>query len=149
MGDIADDVTATTIEQKDATKLNNTEVNSASIVVAVEKIDNQEDGITYVRASKQAGDDVIIAAPGGGLYLRIHHLFVCNMGDGWACFNIGIRGTEEFGFCLAGRGGAVAQNLKRPWDLTENTPLYYAYLTSEGPGPPDISITVGYEIISI
>lgn len=101
----------------------------------------------YIRVSKAAVDGDIIAAPPGGYRLRIHHLFVCNRGDGWAYFDIENGNIDTFGFCLAGRGGAVTQNLKRPWDLDEGRPLYYDYIMSEGPGPPDLSITVGYEII--
>jgi len=185
VSDIDDDVTATTIEQNDAAKLKNTEVNSSSIKTAVEaikdtsgikkvtdavtviqstaanlkntevnsgsiktaveKIDNQEDSINYVDVAKANTDGDIVAAPGAGYKLRIHHLFVNNWSGSLVFFHVldGTGGTRKFSFALAASGGAVAQNFKRPMDLGENHALYYDYSAGT---LANVYITVGYSI---
>ena len=120
----------------------------SSVKTAVEKIDNQEDSITYVHVVKGAVDGDIIAEPGAGFFLRIHHLFVNNAGSDWVIFDVEAGISPKFRFCLAGRGGAVAQNFKRPWDLAEREALHYDYIAAGGLSI-DIQITVGYETISL
>jgi len=124
-----------------------TEDNSADIETAVQKIDNQEDEITYDDVNKLSTDGDIIAAPGVGHHLRIHHIFVMNGGANLTIFYIrnGSAGEPKFAFGLAKEGGCVAQNFKRPWGLSTNTALYYDYNSGTS---PNISITVGYEDIT-
>jgi len=116
------------------------------IVDAVEKIDNQEDSILYRYLQVSTLDADVIAAPGAGYFLRVHHMYVNNVGANVTTFDIEDGTTTKWRFCLAAIGGAVAQNLKRPWDLAENSPLHYDY----GSGLlASISITIGYETIAV
>jgi len=117
----------------------------SSIKTAVEKIDNQEDSITYLYSPKTISDGDIVAAPGSGNFIRVHHLYVNNEGLNVTIFELEDGSTPKFRYCLAASGGAVAQNLKRPWDLTANTALRYDYKSGAS---AVISITVGYEIIA-
>ena len=119
----------------------------SSVKTAVEKIDNQEDSITYVcvRAGADADAD-IIAAPGVGWFLRVHHIYVNNEGASVTIFEIEDAATLVWRYCLAANGGAVAQNLKRPWDLTENQALHYDWISG---GLAAINITIGYETIAV
>jgi len=118
-----------------------------SIKTAVEKIDNQEDPITYYTVQKTGTDGTIVASPGAGHHLRIHHIYVvnCDTTDTEFYIRNGSAGTPYFPYYLAAYGGAVAQNLKRPWDLSTNTALYYDYISGT---TPDCFITVGYEDIT-
>lgn len=119
----------------------NTEVNSGAIKTAIERVDDQEDSITYVCVPKATTDGDIIAAPGSGYRLKIHHIFVCNACENVTIFHIRDDTNNKFSFCLAAEGGAIAQNLKRPWDLTENKALTYDYISGAS---AVIYITIGY-----
>lgn len=132
--------------QMNAGRLWASEENSAAIKTAVEIIDNQEDSITYLTYVCTTSDGVIVAAPAAGYFLRIHHLYAVNADDTDLEFNIqnGSAGTPYFPFYLAAFGGAVAQNLKRPWDLSQATALYYDYVAGT---TPDGFIVVGYETV--
>jgi len=117
----------------------------SSIKTAVEKIDNQEDSIRYVHVSKSVIDGDIIATPGVGFFLRIHHIYVNNEGANITTFELEDGTTAIWRYCLAAIGGAVAQNLKRPWDLTENRALHYDHI---GGLMAAINITIGYETVA-
>jgi len=117
------------------------------ILTVVEKIDNQEDAITYTTVNKTGTDGNIISAPGAGKHLRIHHIYVVNTDTTDTEFYVrnGSGSTPYFPFYLAAGGGAIAQNLKRPWDLSTNTALYYDHISGT---TPDLFITIGYEEIT-
>jgi len=134
--------------QDDPTKLRVTVTQvDDSIKDAVEKLDNQEDEIVYTGVAKSSTDGNIIAAPGAGHHLRIHHIYVVNGDSVDVEFKIrnGSGGSPYFAYYLAAAGGAVAQNLKRPWGLSTNTALYYDYVSGV---TPDLFITIGYEDIT-
>lgn len=135
-----------TAVQPTAANFKNTEVNSEAIKIAVERIDNQEDVVTYVGVIKETTDGDIIAAPGVGFKLKIHHIFVNNAGANTTIFGIGDGTGNIFNFCLAAEGGAIAQNFKRPVELDENKPLYYDYVSGAA---AVIYITIGYEVIVV
>ncbi len=118
----------------------------SDIKTAVEKIDNQEDSIPYVHVQKQTTDGDVVAAPGAGYKLRVHHLYVNNEGANTTIFEIEDGTTPKFRFCLAANGGGYAQNLKRPWDLSENSAVHYDYISGAS---AVINITVGYETVSV
>ncbi len=144
------DTTGTTgleIVQTTAADLNCTEASAASILTAVQKLDNCEDPVTYYTVQKTGTDGDIIATPGAGHHLRIHHIYVvnCDTTDTEFYIRNGSAGTPYFPYYLAAYGGAVAQNLKRPWDLSTNTALYYDFISGT---TPDCFITVGYEDIT-
>jgi hypothetical protein len=104
--------------------------------------------ITYVNYTCTAVDGNIIAAPGVGYKLRIHHIYCVNEDDTDLEFLLrnGTGGSPYFAFYLAFYGGAVAQNLRHPWDLSENTALRYDYTAGT---TPDAFITIGYEVVTI
>ncbi|RLI52661.1 MAG: hypothetical protein DRP09_17450, partial [Candidatus Thorarchaeota archaeon] len=83
-----------------------TEETASDIKTAVEKIDNQEDSITYVTVQKTGTDGDIISAPGTGKKLRIHHIYVVNADDTDTAFKIrnGSGGSPYFAFYLAAYG---------------------------------------------
>jgi len=118
----------------------------SGVKAALEKIDNQEDSITYIHVLMGIFDGDIISSPGAGFFLRIHHIYVNNEGANVTTFEIEDRVSAKWRFCLAASGGAVAQNLKRPWDLLENDALHYDYI---GGLFAAINITIGYETISV
>lgn len=106
----------------------------------------QDDSIAYARVFKETTDGDIIAAPGEGYRLRIHHIYVANAGANFTIFHIEDGTTEKFTFPLAAEGGLAAQNLKRPWDLAENAALYYDWVSGASAA---IYITIGYETIAV
>lgn len=118
------------------------------VETALQKIDNQEDSITYTNHTMTSSGANIINAPGAGKALRIHHIYCVNADNYDIEFKIrnGSGGTPYFPYFLASYGGAVAQNLKRPWELSENTALYYDYNTGT---TPDGFIVIGYETVDV
>jgi hypothetical protein len=100
----------------------------------------------WCNSADTSGD--LIAAPGAGYYLRIHHIYVSNAADMAVMFDLqaGDVGDRIFSFYLTNNGGTVAQNLKRPLDLPENTSLYYMYLSGDF---PNVLITIGYEAVAV
>lgn len=136
------------IHQTDPTKLKSTVTqNESGFITALQKIDNQEDAVTYVTVQKTGVDGNVVASPGAGHHLRIHHIYVVNADTSDTEFRVrnGAAGSPYFPYYLAAYGGAVAQNLKRPWRLTSNTALYYDHITGT---TPDLFIVVGYEDIT-
>jgi hypothetical protein len=121
--------------------------NVSSMRMSINKMDNQENSITYSSAVLANTDKTLVAAPGAGYKLRIHHIYAVNEDTTDHEFNVrnGSAGVPYFPFYLAAYGGAVAQNLKRPWDLTANTALYYDYVAGT---TADSFLTFGYEVIS-
>lgn len=117
----------------------------SDIKTAVQKIDNQEDGVTYAHVQKANVDGDIVAAPGAGFFLRVHHIYTANEGANFTIFEIEDGTTVKWRIPLAAEGGVVAQNLKRPWDLTENAALHYDHTSGAS---ALINITVGYETIA-
>ncbi|RLI52175.1 MAG: hypothetical protein DRP09_18430 [Candidatus Thorarchaeota archaeon] len=136
------------IHQTDKDKLKATVYQAEKDRTIQEPLDihDESDAITYVTVQKTGTDGDIISAPGTGKKLRIHHIYVVNADDTDTAFKIrnGSGGSPYFAFYLAAYGGAIAQNLKRPWDLSENTALYYDYVTGT---TPNTYITIGYEEI--
>lgn len=106
-----------------------------------------ENEITYVNKHKTGTDGNLIAAPGSGHHLRIHHLYVVNADTTDTEFYVrnGSGGLPYVAFYLAAYGGAVAQNLKRPWGLSANTALYYHHISGI---TPDIFFFIGYEDVT-
>lgn len=104
--------------------------------------------ITYYTYVCTAVDGIIIAAPGAGLKTRIHHLYAvnCDTTDLRYYIENGNGGTPYFAYYLSAYGGAVAQNLRHPWDLSEDTALYYNYVSGT---TPDAYLIIGYETVTI
>ena len=121
--------------------------NISSMRMSINKMDNQENSITYSSAVLANTDKTLVDAPGAGYSIRIHHLYAVNEDttDHEFLVRNGSGGVPYFPFYLAAYGGAVAQNLKRPWDLSVNTALYYDYTAGT---TADSFLTFGYEVIS-
>lgn len=132
-----------------ATSANQSTANAAlaAIQAAVEKLDNQEDEVSDVTVSKSTTDGDIIATPGSGHHLRIHHIGVSNGGPNMVKFHIrkGSGGNILRTFPLAPEGGIAEANFKRPVGLPANTALYYDWVSGAS---ADVSISVHYEDIT-
>jgi len=107
-----------------------------------------QNGITYRYSGCGTDDAYFIKSPGAGNQLRIHHIYVNNAGSNNTEFEFVDSGASTHNVCwrfyVAAEGGAVAQNLKKPWDLTANCGLYYNWI--EG-ASADMLITIGYETV--
>ena len=128
---------------KEATE--NSEDSLDNIETEIDKLDTI---LSYISTAQDTDDGNIIAAPGAGKALKIHHIFVNNHGANFTKFKIldGSGGDAIRDYGLAAEGGLAAENLKRPIQLTANTALYYDY---ESGASADISIAVHYEEIDV
>lgn len=92
-------------------------------------------------------DAAIVAAPGAGNHLSIHHLKGMNHG-GEIRFMIrdGAGGTVLGEYTLAASGGGFSEQLRRPINLSSNTALYYDYVSNAY--NPDVSVSAIYETLA-
>ena len=104
--------------------------------------------LSIVHVQKTTADGNIIAAPGSGKKLRIYYIGMNNEGTTVGVFEVqkGSTGDVIWRRCLCTGGGDVEIHLPCPVDLSENTSLYYDYISGT---TPIINFSVQYESVDV